>query len=180
MNARQSTRTTTSLSTLGLVALLLGGCGCAGSSEPRTDAPAAAGFAVNAWSIAFELPHGWSGGENDAAGYEFTDGKTALMLGRAPTATAPSLDAFFEGRVEALQEQGELRSPKRSERRIDGRPARELRADVAGGGATLVVRLLALEPTPAERVSLLMVAEAKDRASLSASWEFVLRSLSAQ
>ena len=169
-----------SLSSVALLGVVLAGCGCAGSSEPRTDAPIASGVAVRAWSVAFELPQGWSGGENDAAGYEFTDGKSALMLGRAPTATAPSLDAFFEGRVEALREQGELRSPERSERRFGNRPARELRADVAAAGATLVVRLLAIEPSGEERVSLLMVAEAKDRASLSASWDFVLRSLNAE
>ena len=180
MKARREIGTSIRLSTIGLLAVVTGGCGCAGSSEPRTDAPGASGVAVRAWSVAFELPPDWSGGENDAAGYEFTDGKSALMVGRAPTATAPSLDAFFEGRIEALQEQGELRSPERSERRIGGRPALELHADVAGGGTTLVVRLLAFEPTATERVSLLMLAEARDRASLTTSWEFVRRSLRAK
>jgi len=59
------------------------GCGCAASKERRAEQRSvAAADSHEAWGATFSLPAGWSGGENDAGGFELTDGELALMIGR--------------------------------------------------------------------------------------------------
>ena len=58
------------------------GCGCAASPERTTERAAPAQNRQEVWGASFSLPEGWSGGENDTGGYEFTDGEVALMVGR--------------------------------------------------------------------------------------------------
>jgi hypothetical protein len=158
--------------------LALAGCGC-GGSERSASTTAPETRAYSAWSARFDLPPGWSGGENDAGGYEYTNGELALMLGRAPSAASPTLSAFFDERTKALEAQGKLEGDERSVRDVGGKPARSLRAVVVTtDGGSLAIRLLVVEPNPSERLSLLMVGEKAHAEALGRSWDFVLGSLS--
>lgn len=165
----------------GICALVLSSCGCAGSRDrPRGDPAASAGAAlqVSAFHARFSLPDGWSGGENDAGGLEYTDGELALMVGRAPSSGAPSLEAFLDSRVAALAEQGTLGGTRRSDSERGGKRLLQFSATVASAsGPGLEVRLLVAEPTESERLSLLMVGEASWAAELSAAWDFLVQSL---
>lgn len=160
--------------------LLVASCRC-GGADRHDDAGSAAAKgerSVSAWSARFELPPSWSGGENDAGGYEYTNGEIALMVGRAPGAAAPSLDAFFLTRVSVLEQQGRLTDEARAREPSAGKPSRSLSATVLPeSGAPLAVRLLVVEPNGDERISLLMVGEKARSGALAQSWEFVVRSL---
>jgi hypothetical protein len=157
--------------------LLVAGCGCGGSERAATTS-AERTRGHSAWSAAFDLPEGWSGGENDAGGYEFTNGELALMLGRAPAATSASLDAFFEERTRVLEAQGKLETTERGAEPVAGKPARRLSSLVSTPeGGALAVRLLVVEPNPSERLSFLMVGDKAHATALGQSWNFVVGSL---
>jgi hypothetical protein len=157
--------------------LLVASCRCGGSEHAAPTSPET-GTELTAWSSRFELPASWSGGTNDAGGYEYTDGELALMVGRAPTAAAPNLDAFFDARVAVLAEQGKLSKTERSSSAIAGKPARSLNAVISPErGAPLSVRLLVVEPNESERLSLLMIGEDRHASKLAQNWRFLLASL---
>lgn len=158
-------------------ALLLLGCGC-GGSERSVTTTAERTRAHSAWSAQFDLPDGWSGGENDAGGYEFTNGELALMLGRSPSATSASLDAFFDERTGVLEAQGKLESTTRGAEPVAGKPARRMQSFISTPeGGALAIRLLVVEPNPSERLSFLMLGDKAHAAALERSWDFVVESL---
>lgn len=158
------------------LALLLGvgGCGCAASPERRDEAAATNVNEQEVWGATFALPHGWTGGENDSGGFEFTDGEVALMVGRHPLAGGQSLVDFMKDRSKVLADLGAAPNG-------DARPEKMGNAEVmtlrASADAGVEVRLLVARLGPTEGLSLMMVAEAGAGPKLDSAWASVAKTL---
>jgi hypothetical protein len=158
--------------------LALSGCGCGGSERSASSSSPDTGKVEIVGSARFQLPASWTGGENDGGGFEYTNGELALMVGRAPSGSSATLDAFFDQRVQVLKEQGRLEAEQRGSKTIAGKPARTLSAVVvAADGSALSIRMLAAEPNGSERLSLLMIGEKARAVPLEQAWDFVLGTL---
>lgn len=151
------------------------GCGCAASSERRSEQSAAETAARHeAWGATFALPPGWSGGENEAGGIELTDGELALMIGRHEIAEGEAFEAFAEGRRRALAELGAAGALEQSEQRIGGERALAFRGQGAEG---VEVRLLVVRLEPRVGLGFLLVGAAREGVRLEAAWSKLLGSL---
>lgn len=155
--------------------VLVVGCGCAASPE-RRDEPmdVKSEDLTEAWGARFALPEGWTGGENDAGGFEFTDGDVALLVGRHPLTPDKSLEDFMTERARVLAELGAGASGEPRREQVRGSDVMTLAAAEDSGVA---VRLLVARLGPAEGLSLMMVGEAGSRGKLDEAWARVVRSL---
>lgn len=158
------------------LALLHGiaGCGCAASPERHEESVSQSANEREAWGARFTLPDGWTGGENDSGGFEFTDGEVALMVGRHPLASGQSLGEFMQDRSRVLGELGAKPDGEARAEKLGGTDVLTLRASAEGG---VEVALLVARLGPTEGISLMMVGEASTRPKLDAAWASVTRSL---
>jgi hypothetical protein len=159
-----------------IVLSLLGtcGCGCAASPERKSEAGRQTANEYEAWGARFTLPDGWTGGENDSGGFEYTDGELALMVGRHPLPAGQSLTDFMTDRARALADLGAKPTSEARREKAGGDDVVTLRAAADGG---LEVELLVARLGPTEGLSLMMVGEASARAKLDAAWDSVANSL---
>jgi hypothetical protein len=155
--------------------LSVAGCGCAASPERRDPATDATEEGMTeAWGARFALPDGWTGGENDAGGFEFTDGELALMVGRHALTPEKSLADFMTERTRALEALGAKASGEPRRETVHGSEVMTLSAGEEGGVA---VRLLVARLGPAEGLSLMLVGEASAKAKLDGVWASTVESL---
>lgn len=150
------------------------GCGCAASNERHSEQGSSPDSARHeAWGATFALPPAFSGGENDAAGIELTDGEVAVMIGRHVIGDA-SFGSFADERRRALAELGAAESLTQSAQRVSGRDA----IVFSGPGAEGVeLRLLIVPLDATTGVSFLFVAEGGKTQRLDAAWSMLLGSL---
>ncbi len=165
----------------GAVALLaLALAGCQKRSSPPEPAPAAAdvesGVTVQAWGATLTLPAEWSGGENDAGGFELTDGKVALLLGRHPRAAGASLDAALDERKKSLDELS-VREVGRKRVTVAGRPALVLKGLAKQDGGGVAVRLLVAQLESDATLSVMLVGDAASAAHMDSAWRAILAAL---
>jgi hypothetical protein len=158
------------------LALLIGvaGCGCAASPERHEESVSQSANEQEAWGARFTLPDGWTGGENDSGGFEFTDGQVALMVGRHPLASGQTLGEFMHDRSRALGELGAKPNGDARPEKFGGADVLTLRASAEGG---VEVQLLVARLGPTEGLSLMMVGEASTRSKLDAAWASVAKTL---
>jgi hypothetical protein len=164
-----------------LLGVFAGGCGCAGSPGRKAE-PAAESSAMRQrfWGVELVLPAGWSGGENDLGGYEWTDGELALMAGRHRLDAAESLEAFLADRRASLEEGGALTGTSGGEQRVGSLTVLTLSGRTASEGGAIEVRLLVLRSGPAEGVSLLLVGDSAKQGSIDSAWASIVGSLGLQ
>ena len=156
----------------------LAACGSCGASDRKADPAAESDASQEAWGAHFDLPPGWTGGQNESGGYEFTDGDNALMVGHHAIAEARSLDDFFDERRRALAvEIGELADSARSERTLHGKRTIALSGRAAIDGGSVEVRLVVANLGANEGLSLIMVGDAANASRLDQAWHRVLDSL---
>jgi len=163
------------LAVLGVV-----GCGCSADRKGERIEPAAAarpapGFEM--WGASFSLPDGWSGGENDAGGYELTDGELALMVGRHELDPEQTLESFIAERRRALEQMGGLTNEQTSQQRVGATSTVQLRARAAADAGGVSLRLLVARLGPREGISLLMLGDAGDGSRMDPAWATLLSSL---
>jgi len=161
-----------------LLGVTTGGCGCAGSPGRKAD-PAGEGSAARQrfWGVELVLPVGWSGGENDLGGYEWTDGELALMAGRHRLEAGESLDSFLADRRASLEDGGELTGTSRSEQRVGTLDVLTLSGRAPSDAGEVEVRLLVLRAGPTEGVSLLLAGDAARRGHIDSVWSTIVGSL---
>ena len=172
--SRDVTRSILALVIATCEAISLWGCGCAASPERKTERAAATPDRQQAWGASFTLSPGWSGGENDAGGYEFTDGLNALMVGRHALAKDTSLDAFADERARALRDVSASESLTRTEQHFGAARAMVLSGRGAGG---VEIRLLVARLSAEAGLSLMMLADARTAPQIDAEWAKLLASL---
>ncbi len=151
------------------------GCGCAASNERLPEQRSAERLDQHeAWGATFSLPHGWTGGENEAGGFELTDGELALMVGRNAIAEGESFEAFAEGRRSSLTELGAAESLEQSEQRVGAERAVVYRGQGSGG---VELRLMVTRLDPHTGLSFLLLGEARHAGRADAAWTKLLGSL---
>ncbi len=120
------------------------------------------------------MPDGWTGGENDAGGLEFTDGDLALLVGRHQLEPEESLDSFLQARSTAL---GELGAHPESSPRRESVHGSEVMTVVASADGGLRVHLLVARLGPREGLSLMMIGEERSAKKLEQAFSHVTGSL---
>jgi hypothetical protein len=161
--------------------LCMTGCGCAGSPEKRSEPAGPASAAEHGrrevWGASFVLSDEWTGGANDAGGYEFTNGDVALLVGRHPLSPDATLESFMADRERSLRDFGVTVVAPRTDQVVGN--ARVLssggRAREDGGGVELL--LLVARLSPSEGLSLMMVEDGAHAARLDAAWGRLLGTL---
>jgi hypothetical protein len=150
------------------------GCGCAASPERHEEPAPVDEGTQEAWGARFSVPDGWTGGENDAGGLEFTDGDLALLVGRHALEPEKSLESFLEARSAALSELGAHPESSPRRQRVHGSDVMTVSASAEGG---LRVRLLVARLGPREGLSLMMIGEERSVKKLEQAFSHVVGSL---
>lgn len=120
------------------------------------------------------MPDGWTGGQNDSGGFEFTDGEVALMVGRHPLASGQSLGDFMKDRAKVLADLGAAPSGEARSEKMGNADVMTIRASADAG---VEVELLVARLGPTEGLSLMMVADAAARGKLATAWASVAKTL---
>ncbi|MCA9598524.1 MAG: hypothetical protein KC776_34675 [Myxococcales bacterium] len=160
--------------TFWLLLLTLPLSACQKRSEPKPAvADETADAAVRAWGATLKLPSTWRGGENDAGGYELTDGELALLLGRHP---GGALGAVTEDRKQALAALG-IRQVTEATASVDGKAVRVLSGSAREDGGSVSVKLLIAPLGPDAALSVMLVGDASKAKRMDAAWREVLSAL---
>lgn len=164
-----------------LLALFATACGCSPESKPERAEPRSATNASlpehDAWGARFSLPPGFSGGPNEAGGYELTDGELALLVGRHELDAQQTLESFREGRRGALEAMGTLSDVVLSERQVGSARVVELSGRLSSEAGGVELRLLVARLGERDGISFLLMGEPKQRSRAEAAWSMLLATL---
>jgi hypothetical protein len=155
------------------------GAGCQKSSATAPDASAppaapAAAPGVSAWGVLLHVPETFSAEQNQAAGWEVTDGKVVMLLGRHDLEPKRDLAEFFRERRQALGQFGAVELSIAKRRKLEQGEGLEAEGGAESDGGSVGLKLFVARIDAHSGLSLLMIHEPGEKAHAKAAWHAVL------
>lgn len=164
-----------------VICLLLAAPGCQKSSATAPDASAPPATSVpapapglSAWGVLLHVPAGFSSEQNRAAGWELTDGRVVLLLGRHDLEARAALGEFFDERRQALSQYGAAKLTPAQPRKLEHGAGLEGEGSAESEAGNVGLKLFVARIDERTGLSLLMIHDAAEKSHAKAVWQAIL------
>lgn len=151
---------------------------CQKSTPTRPDGSASAPAeqpSLDAWGATLGIPKGFHTEQNDTGGWEMTDGKIVILVGRHELPEGTTATAFFEERRQALSSYGAVDMSAVKTTPLGRGTAIAATGRATSEGEEVQLRLAATRLGPRAGLSLLMIHEPRSRARADETWRTLLQ-----